>query len=460
MQLTISITSVQNWETGGNGNISITNNGSTINNWQFQLTTQGYEIQSFWQLSMSGSGNNINVMPPSWNPILNEGQTITSGFNYISNSSLTSLPATSTTPGITIKNSTSTSNSTISTVSYSKNIFGYYAEWDIYGRKYPPSSIPLNKITHICYAFLMPNPTQSDFNKLVTGYTKAMGFTPNITWDSVTPQSELTYFDPYASTQEINNGIPGGNIGYLKYIKSKYPNMKVIISVGGWTLSWIFSLIAGNQNGYSRTVFAKSCASYLVNNGFDGIDLDWEFPGRQGIGYNYVDTNDASNLLLLAQELRTALDTASPNKHLLLTAAVGCDPSVIFRYKGTNEYFDYLNLMTYDFYGPWGPGGHHPGMFQNPVQTDEITGFTGDAAVKNALSIGIPSHQLSIGSPFYGRGWNKLIPVNNGPIIFGIRSSATRNTGSIHSTGNWRAGTPRRGCLAMRACFCTLRAWL
>jgi chitinase len=311
--------------------------------------------------------------------------------------------------------STTTTNAT-----FSKNIFAYFTEWSIYSRGYSGAKIPVNKITHLVYAFMMPNFTQADFNTFMTAYTAAMGFAPAISWDSVTPPGELTFFDVFASTQATTGGVSGGNIGYLKYLKAQNPNLKVLISVGGWSLSMLFSAISANTHGYSRTTFAQSCASFIVNNGFDGIDIDYEDIAKQAIGYNYLDVlNDGANFVLLSQALRQALDAASPTKHLLLTTAANCDPIVIPNYKNAAQYYDYINLMTYDFYGAWGSGGHASGLYPNSLQTTAITGFSTDEAVTNALNIGIPASKICIGTPFYSRGWAKLDPVNNGPIIFG-----------------------------------------
>jgi chitinase len=60
-------------------------------------------------------------------------------------------------------------------------------------------------------------------------------------------------------------------------LKAKYPTTKVMIAVGGWTFgSGPFQSMTSNAN--FRSNFVTSSYNYMVNNGLDGIDLDWEYP--------------------------------------------------------------------------------------------------------------------------------------------------------------------------------------
>ena len=107
MHFEISINSTENWKTGGNGLIKITNTGETVKDWQFQLSTSEFIIQQFWQLEKSGNGNNITIKPPNWKPNLNSGETLVSGFGYTNSAPINNLKVTSSTGGINIITNTS-----------------------------------------------------------------------------------------------------------------------------------------------------------------------------------------------------------------------------------------------------------------------------------------------------------------------------------------------------------------
>ena len=422
MQFEITVQSTQEWNNGGNGIITIKNNGDELTNWQFQLTTTNFITGDFWALSKTGTSNNIIIKPAAWKTILAKGETIVSGFSYTFSNTITSLQVSSSTAGVTVvgpTNPTTPTNPTIPTnpttpsdpsdpgaLTSSKKVFGYFTEWSIYDRKFNVNMIKANKLTHILYAFMLPNPNVADYNKIVASYPF-----PPLPYHPEIAEGTLVYQDEAAA-------IP--NIALLRQLKQQNPNVKILVSIGGWSLSWTFSKVAANSVLRSR--FVKSAVAFVISNGFDGVDIDWEYPGKQGIGFNYVDPiNDATNLITLFKELRQELNTASPNKHLELTSAVGCDPNVIKRYAGSEPYLDYILLMTYDFAGVWGNGGHHSPLYDNPGKT-ENSQFNANSAVINTKNIGYSASKICMGFPMYGRGWAKIVPTNPAQPIFGVSS--------------------------------------
>ena len=439
----VTFTSTENWGTGGSGSMTIKNTGTTsVTNWLIPLTTSGFTITQFWNAVLGGSGNNITVNPPAWSTTLASGQSYQTGFSYNGSSSFS---ATSSNPNVRIiittpvptptptpiptptPTPTSTPIPGIPSLTSNKKSFGYFAEWDIYQRLYNVENIPANQLTHICYAFMLPNPSQADYNLLDSKWPfPPKPYTPPPT----IPEGALTAHDTYA------HGI---NIAKLRNLKLKYPNVKILISVGGWSLSWTLSKIAGNAT--LRSTFIKSSVDFVINNGFDGLDIDWEYPGVQGIGYNYVDPiNDGINFIALLKGLREEFDSRS-TKHYEITAAMGCNELVIKNYKGTEPYFDYINLMTYDFAGAWGDGGHMAGLYYNPVSGMNPE-WNVDSAVKNARAIGFPDGKICVGCPLYGRGWAKIVPNNTTNPIFGksTNGAAVSYSGDAGEPGltSWR----------------------
>ena len=127
-----------------------------------------------------------------------------------------------------------------------KKVIAYFPEWGIYERKYQVADLPADKLTHINYAFAR-----------------------------VSKNMEIEIADKWAAT-DIQIGDVKGNFGALRKLKGKYPNLKTIISVGGWTDSDRFSDVAVSND--NRVKFAASVVKFIKQYGFDGVDIDWEYP--------------------------------------------------------------------------------------------------------------------------------------------------------------------------------------
>lgn len=127
-------------------------------------------------------------------------------------------------------------------------------------------------------------------------------------------------------------------------------NTKVLLSVGGWTGSKRFSPMVATAE--SRKKFINWSMDFVEKYDIDGIDLDWEYPGKQAAGCNEFADNDADNFLLLLKELREALDTEYPDVYKEISMAVHVQPFVKYGVPMTDvkeyvPYFDHINLMTY-----------------------------------------------------------------------------------------------------------------
>jgi chitinase len=279
-----------------------------------------------------------------------------------------------------------------------KRIVAYFVEWGIYQRNYHVASIPGDKVTHINYAFA-----------------------------KVSPQGEVGLYDSFAA---IDKAYPGdkwdppttlrGNFNQLLQLKKKHPHLKTLISLGGWTLSGPFSDVAFTAE--TRSKCAKSCASFVSKYGFDGVDVDWEYPGGGGLEGNKVRPEDRANYPLLLAEIRKELDAQGKKdgKRYLLTIAAPAGPKNIanFDLPAMTPLLDWYNLMAYDFHGGWDKQtGFNAPLYADPKDPrDEGTRkhFNVDAAVKAYLGAGVPADKLVLGVPFYGRGWGGVKDANNG----------------------------------------------
>jgi GH18 family chitinase len=436
MSVKVVLESTQFWATGGNGKITITNvSGSALDSWTINITGANFEIVDLWNLKLAKNGGSMAISGPDWAQGLANGATISSGFSYNGQSDTLSCqcdaPITIIGPQLASSSPPAANISPISVNQSAKKIFGYFPEWGIYSKEFTVDKIPAEKITHLMYAFMVAQPSKADYDLLKANY--AFPINP---YNESIPEGTLTTHDKWAALEKPNGGYLG-NIGALKALKAKYPHLKVIISVGGWSLSWNLSKIIGNPS--LRTRLIQSATEFIVAHGFDGLDLDWEFVGVKGPAYNYVDeVNDGMNLLKFMKELRAEFDLKSPGKHLEIMAATGCNPVVIANYTGAAQFMDYMLLMSYDFAGAWAnTTGHHSAYYRNPADVDSPAGFNTVAAINNAVAAGFPLAKIGIGSPFYGRGWAKIGPYDAAIPIFGksLGGGATPYNTTVDETG-------------------------
>ncbi len=288
-------------------------------------------------------------------------------------------------------------------------IVGYYASWDIYGRGYFVTDIAVDKLTHLNYAFA----NISDDLECAIGDSWA--------------DAEYVYPD------DAKDAPLKGNFYQFQRLKEKNPALQTLISVGGWTWSRLFSDVAMTED--SRNKFASSCVKFMKDYGFNGIDIDWEYPSGGGNMGNHETADDPKNFVLLMETLRSHLDEAgkADGQHYLLTAAVGADVrhAKAVDWKRVQASFDYINLMAYDFSGGWSEVTGFNAPLHNSTATPP-EGGSAESGVQNYLSAGVPADKIVLGVPFYGKGWKEVAKDNNG---------LHQKPGAVSDEGTWEPGT-------------------
>ena len=239
------------------------------------------------------------------------------------------------------------------------NIVGYYADWT--AARYPLLDIPGNKLTHINYAFAKVSPD----NTLVM----------------VHPESAVTLFPQVAQ------------------VKQKFPRLKFIVSVGGWTDSSGFYEMAATEQG--RQTFADSGAQFLKTNPqFDGIDIDWEHPVVGGLQRALGQPRDAQNYVSLLQQIRKAI---GPNH--LLTIAIGAGPNVLdpLDWPAMTASIDWVSIMTYDFHTGGPRTGYNSPLYDNKDPDNPKHNL--HDAVQTLIEKGTPRAKIAASLPFYSHAW-------------------------------------------------------
>ena len=317
--------------------------------------------------------------------------------------------ATPATPTATAAPATPTSTATTPTATSTPGgggdrIIGYFAAWGVYGRNYHVKNIVTSgaaaKLTHINYAFGNVVNNRCAIGDAYADYDRA--YTAALSVDGVAD----TWDQPLR-----------GSFNQLRKLKQLYPNIKTLISLGGWTWSAGFSDAALPQN---REAFVRSCVELFITNPqfagvFDGIDIDWEYPGACGNTCAFR-PEDKQNFTALLAEFRRQLDAARPGALLTIAAPAGPDKIAQIEVERIHPYLDFINLMTYDIHGAW----ENQTNFQSHLYTPAGDPATGNArvsvddAVSTWLTRGTPAGKLVIGVPFYGRGWTGVPATNNG----------------------------------------------
>lgn len=265
-----------------------------------------------------------------------------------------------------------------------------------YTGSFPPSEIPAALLTHVIFAF---------------GRMRAGTCAP------ARPQRE-----------EILAG--------LRALRDAHPNLRVLVSLGGWGGDAPFVAAAGSAQ--TRRAFVASCVDeFIVRGGMDGIDIDWEFPVRGGPALGPPHPEERAEATLLLTELRRQLDalSARTGRRYLLTAATPAgrfqtggayDPAQSYDLAAIATCVDWLNLMTYDLNTGFSPVSN----FNTPMRVvpgdptpaaqriwNNVTG-----AVQYYENAGVPADKIVLGTAFYGRFFFGVSARNAG--LFSAYSSA------------------------------------
>ncbi|GGJ18661.1 glycosyl hydrolase family 18 protein [Deinococcus roseus] len=318
----------------------------------------------------------------------------------------------------------------------------YFSQWGIYGRGYKVQNIETSgtasTLTHINYAF-------GNVYAQPDGTYKCGIITRAESGNQDGGDAFADYQKGFAAAESVD-GVADvwdqklkGNFNQLKKLKAKYPNLKVLISLGGWTWSKWFSN-ASSTDALRKTLVSSCIDIYIkgnlpVDSGsatggagvgagvFDGIDIDWEYPGGGGLPTNTASAADKQNFTLLLKEFRTQLNalSATTGKPYQLTIAApgGADKVANQEPALYKDYLDFINIMTYDFRGAWdatGPTNFHSNLYTDPngPGTAPSKNYSVDNIVTTFLNAGVPANKLVVGIPFYGRGWTGVPNVNNG----------------------------------------------
>ncbi|MEP6596746.1 MAG: glycoside hydrolase family 18 protein [Ginsengibacter sp.] len=210
-----------------------------------------------------------------------------------------------------------------------------------------------------------------------------------------------------------NEATDSINFRRLTELKKQNKDLKILISMGGWTWSKNFSDAVLSDT--STHAFAYSCIDIVAKYGLDGVDIDWEYPGLRGDN-NKFRPEDKQGYTRLFKELRQGLDSLKKitGKKYFVTTAVGAQQDFIDHSEmdKVQLYTDFINLMSYDYAGGSDTiSNHHTNLYTSSGDTAQEST---DKSVKAFMAAGVPASKLVVGLGFYGKGWEMETADNNG----------------------------------------------
>ncbi|CAM1509829.1 Fc.00g001640.m01.CDS01 [Cosmosporella sp. VM-42] len=197
------------------------------------------------------------------------------------------------------------------------------------------------------------------------------------------------------------DGIDSDIYKNIGNVKSRNPNLKITIALGGWTFSdpgpWqsVFPDLCSSQA--NRAIFITNLLGFLSEYGYDGVDFDWEYPGADDRGGSYA---DAENYVALLKELRAAIDANGRDYIVTFTAPTSYWYLRHFDIKNMEQHVDWISLMSYDLHGVW--DGDNPIGSQVLAHTN-LTEI--DLALDLFWRIGVEPSNIVLGMGFYGRSF-------------------------------------------------------
>ncbi|GII88164.1 hypothetical protein Ssi03_61540 [Sphaerisporangium siamense] len=309
---------------------------------------------------------------------------------------------------------------------HDRRVVGYFTGWRTGENdqpRYLASNIPWSKVTHVNYAF-----AKVEDNEISIG-------DPD---DPDNPATGLTWTDSLGGQPDAS--LPyKGHFNLLARYKNKHPQVKVLISVGGWADTRNFYTMATNADGSVNQggidTFADSVVDFLdrYKAAFDGVDIDYEYPSALPSAGNPADRDLSEprrkglqkGYNALMKTLREKLDRAGADRgrYYLLTAAASASGYLVRGYDAGEalRYLDFVNLMTYDMHGSW---NHFVGP-QAPLYDDgkdnelvaakfystkeyDKTGYFNVDWAYHYYRGALPPGRINIGIPYYTRGWQNV----------------------------------------------------
>lgn len=300
---------------------------------------------------------------------------------------------------------------TLPSTYYNKKVVGYFPNYAIDSdahEHFTIADLQWDVLTHVQYAFGIVNKDTCELeagdveNDINNKFTDRKFYHDGV---EIKMDESLGYY---------------GQFNLMHTLKEMHPNVTVLISTGGWGASE--GLWYATQNEASMRKFSASAVKFIRQYGFDGIDIDFEFPSETPMSGNYTEftesirsgiaTRYAQFIRILSEDLAEA--SKADGKYYWLTSAVSASSWVLGGQTDSTflDYLDFVSIMSYDYHGGWNNYVEN----QANIYPDPEDGETAQQAVK---TLGfdwsykfyrgkVQSEKILMGVPYYTRGWTNV----------------------------------------------------
>ena len=326
-----------------------------------------------------------------------------------------------------------------------RKVVGYFPEWayksEVQGN-FDVADLQWESLTHIQYSFAMVG----EDNKIAFG-DKYAAIEEDFSKYKLERNGKEVKLDPKLPYK--------GHFNVLQQMKKEYPNVDLLISIGGWTGTRGFYKMIDTDAGINT--FADSCVDFIRQYGFDGVDIDFEYPSSVATSGNPADKdlseprravlNERYNVLM--KTLREKLDAASKkdNEDYLLTAAVTASSWVLGGVTDNKyaSYLDFLSIMSYDFHGGWNEyvenlANIYPDKADNETTNMAMPTLNMDWAYNFYRGV-LPAEKILMGIPYYTRGWEN-VQGGNGSGLHGKSKTPASGKYNLWGDDDNKDGTP------------------
>lgn len=262
-------------------------------------------------------------------------------------------------------------------------------------------------VTLVVFSFFAPAYLQAQpaGKKVIAYYSGAL---EDIDHFDATKLTHIIYCFGHLKGNNIHLGSKNDTLMVQKMVglKAGNPQLKVLVSLGGWGGCAACSDVFSSAQG--RSDFARSVRELNAYLGADGIDLDWEYPAIEGYPGHTFRPEDKANFTALLEELRRALG----DQQVISFAAGGFADYVdhAIDWDAVMQIADFVNLMTYDLVNGYSTQtGHHTALYSTGKQKESV-----DNCVQMLLRKGVDPHKLIVGAAFYARTWENVAETDHG----------------------------------------------
>lgn len=306
----------------------------------------------------------------------------------------------------------------------------YYSEWSF--PNHVPAQIPLSHVTNVYFAFFdidkgkknikLTNESLDLSSEIEFNTTSIREDCNDLTYFNVSDNvnsehyKSIPWLDGYLgaaeSLVESESGIKSqGIIGQMHQLRTLNSRLKISMSIGGANTAKSFTSVTVTKK--STKQFVANIVANVNALGFDGVDIDWEFPSSE---------HDTKMLTYMLELLKFKFSLAEEDKEKIISLAIPLDLDTLrhFDFRMLDQYVNYYNLMGYDISGTWSSMvGFQSQLFPDKsvtgstISVDNTVKYLEPLVNKSKILLGMPAYGISFNANDLYQDFTGCAPVEN-----------------------------------------------